>query len=175
MNISGEQFLKACEDGNLEVVKNYLDLGGDIEFKDNHISYSNPNGIMISIRYERYDIFTELLDRGVDIHRENIWGETPLSVASLCDDTRFLDELLKRGADINHISGWGGSVLMNVCKSSGSFRNIKNLIDRGADYSYERYGEPGFDCVFVTSRPEVKEELKDYIENLSTYLKPPKT
>ena len=64
---------KACESGNLELVKYLVHLGADINNENNfgvtHIFNACESGNIILIKY--------LVEQGLDINKESNYGHTP--------------------------------------------------------------------------------------------------
>jgi ankyrin repeat protein len=87
---------EASRDGNLEVVKELIKAGADINKYENDTTpmyHASENG--------RLDVVKELVKAGADVNKGDKFGVTPLHIASLWGRMEVVSELLNAGADIN--------------------------------------------------------------------------
>ena len=88
-------FLAAC-DGNLELVRYYLDHGVDVDFV--HAEFQST--VLVAAILARQDeVVDVLLDHGADpTARSPLEGQTPLEAAREVGMTEVVDRLLRMGA-----------------------------------------------------------------------------
>ena len=126
-----EKFYKACEKGNLEDVKLYLQTL-------DHIDQKNENGwsglIMAAFNGHTY-LVRFLLDNGANVNDQNKNGTTIFMYAKDAalrkSDWSVLDLLLERGANINQKDKSGLTVLDYV-KLNKYDSLLSYLISKGA-------------------------------------------
>lgn len=118
----------ACSKGSYKTVLYLLDLGVDINAKNN--MGERPIHNAVTEVYER--TLRILLERGADINAKDNYGETPLHKASCRGYLNILNILIQNGADINAVDNSGETPIYNACY----FREeqaLKLLIKEGAD------------------------------------------
>ena len=71
------QIISACEDGDLDIVKNLIEQDIDIDLKDEE----GNSLLMLACTSGNKDLIKFLLDKGADINTPNNEMETPLNVA----------------------------------------------------------------------------------------------
>jgi ankyrin repeat protein len=78
-----------------------------------------------------------ILDRGVDIETQNLFGQTPLILCALHGNIKAAKILIDRGADINAQDDHGRSPLIWVSgrSTSSSTEILRVLLSSGADRS----------------------------------------
>ena len=87
----------AAQNGYLEVVKEFLDRGADIDARDKN----GDTALFYAVRNRRLDIVKELLNRGAYINASNFSGATALTVAADFGTVEVVKELLINNARIS--------------------------------------------------------------------------
>jgi ankyrin repeat protein len=95
---------------------------------------------------ENYDIrvFNWMLKSGIDINSNNVYGVSPLHVASGCGSLYMTSAILKEGANVNALSNnyiVGANALHFACrvpKKNASLRVCQLLIDHGINVNAQR-------------------------------------
>ena len=116
----------AAYKGNIEVVKQHLAAGADVNAK-------NKSGLDVGMTLLHYaageghkEITDLLLTNGANINAKNDWGETPLHRA---DNKEIAELLITKGADVNAKNNRGGTPL----HSTANKEIAELLIAEGAD------------------------------------------
>ena len=85
-------------DNKVSKVKNLIDSGADINFKD--IDNENRTPLFHAINRGRYEIIDYLIENGADINYQDDDGMTPLMVAgSELNSFEVIQKLINSGAD----------------------------------------------------------------------------
>ena len=88
---------KAAEEGNIEVVKQHLAAGTDVNAKDSArwtpLFYAAVGG--------HKEIVELLLASGADVNAKDVNGGTPLHIAAFRDQKETAKLLIAKGADVN--------------------------------------------------------------------------
>ena len=84
---------KAADEGNIEVVKQHLAAGTDVDAKDKYGS-TPLNG---AVFYGRNEMAELLIAAGAEVNAKTKRGETPLDFAIRNDETEIADLLRKHG------------------------------------------------------------------------------
>ena len=145
--------LQAVKANDINVVKNLIDIGADVNAKDsdgntalNFASFKGHIEIVKELLAKKVDVNTknealyissseghieivkELLARGVDVNTKN----DALRSASFKGHIDIVKELLAKGADVNEKDNYGNTAL--ICASAkGHIDIVKELLARGAD------------------------------------------
>ncbi|KAJ5283126.1 hypothetical protein N7505_001106 [Penicillium chrysogenum] len=159
----------AAVKGNLDMVRLLLDLGADVNFtNDKNILVAElllESGADINasadaddrvfcalgaaLESENYDLCVVLLGRGADVNALNDCYPTPLMMAVVLEDDRFMNLLFDHGADVNlAIEPYededddededtrGDFITALQCAvEEGSDERVQNLLQRGAHLS----------------------------------------
>lgn len=109
--------------GNLQVIKQHISYGTDINMKDQY--GSTP--LIIAITFDKTEIAKALIQAGADLHIRNNEGSTPLHIAAFFCRTDIVKSLLENGADKNLKNSYGSTVLESV---STPFNDVKVIYDQ---------------------------------------------
>lgn len=125
--ISIKEFMTACHDGNLNIVKQYVEQGGDI-----HVRTSNGNdGFSRAIYKGHIEVAKYLLENGADINAQSEKSKTPLHRAIIRAELESIKFLLENGADLNLQDERGNTPLHYAARFNYNIV-AKLLIDCGA-------------------------------------------
>lgn len=127
-NISEWQFLEACRDGNLDIVKKYIEQGGNI-----HVTTNNGNdGFSRAIYRGNLGVAEYLLDHGADINTVSDRGKTPLHRAIYRGKLESIKFLIAKGAKLDLQDHHGDTALHYAAQSNYNII-VKLLVDHGAN------------------------------------------
>ena len=127
-NFNNQDIFTYVEDGNIQLVKNYINSGYNLNMQDD-----NGNTLLIySTFYNKIRIIELLLNAGANINKQNINGYTALIYAARNNNIEIIKLLLNAGADIDKQNKSGDTALIYA-----AFRNnleiVEILLDYGAD------------------------------------------
>ncbi len=130
--------IDALMNGNLARIKQLLDNGTDINYKDINGNTSLMVASNFSNTTSSLDTVKLLLEYGADVDAKNNRGQTSLIFASQSsNDTSSLDTvklLLDNGADVNAKDNISQTSLMSASRNSNSsLDTVKLLLEYGAD------------------------------------------
>ena len=74
-------------------------------------SLFGDTALLLAVRYNKVDIYKELIQFGADVNTQTAFGVSPLHVAAQNNNVPAIEYLLKNGADINIQDGWGRTPL----------------------------------------------------------------
>jgi ankyrin repeat protein len=98
-----EQLIRAAQDGDLLAVQQLAASGFDVNLMDE----LSKAALHYSVEGEHYKVAQWLIENGADVnlHDDEMIGETALSLAAQGDYPEIVELLLKHGADPD-ITGW---------------------------------------------------------------------
>ncbi len=133
-NTWGEhEFLAACREGHITVVRYYLTLNG---FDINQL-YSGGEkkqlmtGLFLAAGYGHHAVVKMLLNAGADPNVRAYNGKTPLINASGAGHESVIDTLIASGADVNAVTDNNDSAIY-VASKGGHDQLVKRLMVAGA-------------------------------------------
>ena len=96
-----ELFLDACDGGDLELVRNLLRCGADVNWQDNERELQT--GLHLAVLEKREDVVDLLLAQpGIEVNIRDSCNDTPLMYACYAETEVILRKLLQtKGIDIN--------------------------------------------------------------------------
>ena len=129
---SGDEFCRACEEGNLSKVKSMVGRGRDVNKKDgkDYPLYRTP--LMYAAGKGRFDVVKYLINHGADISKTNDFKLSALHYASEYGHLKVVELLLSKGAGIDVENKWCCTPLMLATKWGYSDISF-HLINHGAD------------------------------------------
>ena len=95
-----EDFFKACERGNLDKVKKFVEEGCDVN-KTNKRFRLGGTPLMYAAGEGRFDVVKHLIDHGADVGKKDGRKRTVLHYASERGDLKVVEALLSKGAEID--------------------------------------------------------------------------
>ena len=126
MPIPRWKFLSACKDGDIDLVRKYIEMA-------NHRAYLQDDSALNSaVCYNHPDILSVLLDAGMDpnIHGEHV---PALHVAAANDNVEAAKILISHGAKIDARDNVNNDTALIYGIRDGKFRVAELLLDAGAD------------------------------------------
>jgi ankyrin repeat protein len=121
------EYTEALSNGNIKVVKKYLENGVDIN--EQFFAWS---ALHIAANKGQLEMVKFLVDRGADLnYRHPITKMTPLGMAAVNGDTAIVEYLLSKGADPN-IKLRGNVSLLRVVRDNGNTQMAQLLESKGA-------------------------------------------
>ena len=144
---------EAALKGDLEAIRQYIEMGSDLNEKD---AAGGSSPLIIAATFGRADVARALIDAGADVDHQNNEGSTALHTAALFCHTKIVEALLDKGADKQIRNNTGSTALMAV---EGPFEAIKFVYDYfgevlkpyGLELDYER---------IERTRPKIAEMLR---------------
>jgi len=168
MDQTQTNFLKACRDGDLPKVKEYLENGVNFNEIEDTFGY---NPLLWASRQGNINIVELLLDCGSDIEFKDI-GVTPLITSSASGYFKLVKMLLDRGANVNSKDVSGLTSLFYASKYD-RIDIVELLLERGATTEIKNSkGETFMDYLDDKNKEEIILTL-EYIHNRK-YIKPAK-
>ena len=125
-----DDFFKACEEGNLDKVKNFIKKGCDVNKRSKGHFGITP--LMHAAGERRRDVVKYLIDQGADIRREAWYDRTALHYACESGDVNIVEVLLGKGAEID-VEDEDSCTPLMLAAEWGHIGISLYLIDHGAD------------------------------------------
>jgi ankyrin repeat protein len=176
--LSPETFalFEAIEDDDIEAVKKAIDVGADVEGRDEegrtalHVATlagsaqmidllvdagadlramtetDEMSALMIAISAGDDPSFDALLDLGADPNQADANGFSPLMVAAQFDQWQMVDELIRRGARID-TKTLRGSTALSVALTSNNLDVAILLVEQGANWRVQVNDQIDKSCV----------------------------
>lgn len=136
MNTKNNNLLGACAEGNLEMVKQLVRDGANVNCKTSIGRTDGNTPLDISCFHANYDIFKFLIEKGADFKKMETDGWTYLHTASEGGNLDIIKYLIKNGIHIQSKTSNGRTPLHEACQH-GHLDVIHFLIQNGADL-YEK-------------------------------------
>lgn len=130
---SNKELLLASGRGQLDKVKELLDAGANVDYRDS-VTYRTP--LMYALGGEHLDIVNELIARGANITIPDDYGATPLHIAAYSNNVgllkKIIDTLIAEGLDLN-AQDQRGRTALHYAADGGYVNAVILLLQRGAD------------------------------------------
>lgn len=118
-----DKLIKAIQIGDVELIKNILSLGLDLNFE----MEDGWTPLMYAAVGGQLEILELLLKAGANINAQNHFGDTALIKAVLCNHFKIVQTLLVNNADISIVDNDGWTALsIAVARGSNEFIKILN-------------------------------------------------
>ena len=128
---SGDEFCRACQEGNLSKVKSMVERGHDVNEEDKDYGlYRTP--LMFAAGKGRFDVVKYLINHGADVSKTNYREQTALHYAGKYGHLEVVELLLSKGAGIDVEDELCCTSLM-VAAVRGRSDITLHLINHGAD------------------------------------------
>src|SRR6185369_3119435 len=95
--------------GRLDVVKRFFNADGSLKAKSNRKRLQPA--LKLACTWGRLNVVEFLLDKGVDLSRDQVDGQTPLHCAAIGGQLETIKFLLKQNAPLEVMNMYGGTVL----------------------------------------------------------------
>ena len=125
-----ELLFKAIRLGHFNVVKFLIDVGVNIESKNEH----EDTLLMWATTFGHYNIIALLIEKGANIN-EGVW--TPLMLASINSRLKIVQFLIDKGADIEVKDDYEGRTALKLAITHNRFDIVKILVENKADIEDE--------------------------------------
>jgi len=154
--MNSDDLLNAVETGNLELVKELIASGADIDHQDSL-------GITPLMRASEghLAIVKELINAGADINHQDSRGFSALMMASADRNLEIVKELLESGADIDNQDNNGITALI-IASYNAQLEIVKELINAGSDI--ERQENRGMTALMFATLERQSEIIKELIK-----------
>jgi cytohesin len=144
----------AAKEGNIEVVKQYLAAGTDV----NATGEDGWSALHCAARHSHKEIVELLIDNGTDVNAKNRSGRTPLLYAVYEGHKEIIELLIANGADLE--AKLGSKTPLFYVAEAGHKEVVELLIAQGADVNAkDSYGGTSLYYAAEYGRKEVVELL----------------
>ena len=148
-----DDFFKACEEGNLDEVKKFINKGYDVN-TTNERSFPPKTPLMYAAGEGRFDVVKYLIDHGADVSKK-VWHErTALHYASERGYLKVVEALLSKGAEID-VEGGDHCTPLMLAAERGHIDISLCLIDHGADVN-KKDGRKRTALYYASERGDLK-------------------
>ncbi|WP_421798391.1 ankyrin repeat domain-containing protein [Haliscomenobacter sp.] len=149
-----ELFMEAINDGNLKLVKHFLEKGADV----NGLDDNGFTPLMMAASEDQPEIAQLLIDKGAKVNFVNAQGWTALTEAADEGAYATAKVLLNAGADA-HLKINNGVSPLKMAASEGHAQILQLLIDKGAKLSTITEGQPPLHAAAEEGQLEVVKML----------------
>jgi len=137
-----EDFLRACKDGKIAVVRGYLAIGMPPNI---HAKPNRETPLIRATEGKHLDLIDLLLENGADLEGLDSWGDTALLTAVNWKHLEVVKHLIKKGANLHMVSAKKWIPLARAIKD-GQGAIVDLLLAGGANPDYT--GENGVAAIF---------------------------
>lgn len=107
----------------------------------NHEYIKGMTPLMLAVNSGSQETFELLLKNGANIHAQNEFGMTSLSVAAFRCELEMFHTLIRLGADINHSTKKDTSVIDYASNGFGCISVVEYLISKDVKYDAEKFSK----------------------------------
>lgn len=157
-----ELFMEAINDGNLKLVKHFLEKGVDVNGTDEN----DFTPLMMAASEDQPEIAQLLIDKGAKVNFVNKQGWTALTEAADEGALATAKVLLNAGADA-HLKIKNDASPIRMAASEGHAQILQLLIDKGAKLSALTEGQPPLHAAAEEGQLEVVKMLLGMNADLS--------
>lgn len=168
---SNPALITAITSGNYEQVKDLIDRGTDIFFKDER----GTTPLLMALWKRKTDVARLLVEKGCDVNETDDRGESPLHMAAEKGLLEIIDLLLEKGADIDYcdrrkytalhhavLHGYGKGTSLTYPLRNNALM-VQKLINLGADVNKKDGSEET--PLHTAAKMGTSEEVKILLEN----------
>ena len=143
MNLSAAMLMAGCGvtsnidlwdatvDGDIQIVKQYLDAGGDVNVKDDE--FYSISLLHSAVRHNHEEMVSLLLENGADINIKSTNSNTALLLTGTHGNQVIAKLLVEAGANVNE-AGFGGWTTLHMASYEGHMNLVNYLVTvAGAD------------------------------------------
>ena len=131
LNQEGQHVIHfAARNGNIAAIEKLVELGADINAKDNHEMVA----LHLATEYNRISAIEKLVELGADVNAKAKDGSTPLHLATEYNRISAIEKLVGLGADINSVDMQGIRPL-EIAAINKHLRCFKLLLEHEASLS----------------------------------------
>jgi beta-lactamase regulating signal transducer with metallopeptidase domain len=130
----GEALAEAAERGRMDVIKQFLDAGMDV----NTVAEGDGTALIGACKGGHEDLVRYLIDRGADVNLASPGDGNPLINAARKGHLEIVQILLDAGADVNTVVPGDENPIINAARYGHEYV-VNLLITRGADVNVRAY------------------------------------
>ena len=130
----GEQLAEAGEEGRMDIIKQFLDAGIDV----NTVAEGDGTALIGACKGGHAELVRYLIDRGADVNLASPGDGNPLINAAREGHLEIVQILLDAGANINEVVPGDENPLINAARYGQEYV-VNLLITRGADVNARAY------------------------------------
>ena len=158
-------FHKAASRGNIEAVKKHLELGEEVNLRDDMNRTPLHHAAFVGSK----EIVELLIARGADVNATNDYGSTSLHYAAIQGHTKITELLISNAVDLN-LKRVEGFTPLHLAARKGRNETVKLLIAKGADINatnelgltpFQVSGNKAMDKLFREHVARTEEELEN--------------
>ena len=120
---------KGATEGNIEIVKQHLDAGVDINAKNS----DGESPLQLAAQVGQKEILELLISKGADINTKDVVGWTPVIEAAREGHKAIVELLISHGALLNTKDSLTGKSALHFAAALGHKEIVQLLISKGAD------------------------------------------
>lgn len=122
-----EDMHTAITNGNLDVIKQHIAAGSNLNEKD---PFGGSSPLTSAALFGELEIAKVLIEAGADINFKNNEGSTPLHIAAFFCNTEIVKLLLDNGADKTITNNFGATALASVSTPFSEVENVYHLMSK---------------------------------------------
>ena len=136
--VTASQFLNAAKRGNVEVIKRYIDQGGDLEIIVNN--ENKHTALLEASGFGKFEVVQLLLSAGANIEARDSFSNTSLILASSYGRLEAVKVLVQFGANVKAEDKYGRTPLFWA--NFKHYDEIKSILEDPRGYLVKKQLEP---------------------------------
>ena len=153
----GAKLIKACQGEEKKDVKELIDMGADVNQKDE----DGKTALMNASDKGQKEFVELLIQNGADVNECNGYGTTAFMMASMNNHKEIVEILIQQGVDVNHRDRDGDTALI-MASNYGDKEATELLIQNGADVNQRN--NSGQNAMMVAYNEEIKKVIIDAVK-----------